>query len=162
MNIYSIFFLCSLLFLSCSSKIATEEEMEDIISPTETGQADVVSVSTSGESNNYQFAVGISSPDVDCNQYANWWEIVSAEGELIYRRILTHSHPSEQPFVRSGGPVAIGPDERVIVRAHMHPVGYGGTAYEGTISGGFEAIQKPADFASDLNEQEPLPTVCTS
>lgn len=145
---------------ACNSKIATEEFEDD--PPKEIGTvADIVSVTTSGEAGNYQFAVGIESPDIDCSQYANWWEVISPDGTLLYRRILGHSHPTEQPFVRSGGPIEITVADEVIIRAHMHPAGYGGTVYRGSVANGFEAAQQTAEFAAELSEQAPLPTGCT-
>ena len=122
--------------------------------------ADVLSVETSGEENAYQFAVEISSPDTGCAQYADWWEVVSEEGALLYRRILTHSHVTEQPFTRSGGPVGIRADTIVFVRAHMHPGGYGGAAFRGSVTGGFEEIRLAPDFAAGLESVAPLPTGC--
>ena len=122
--------------------------------------ADILSVVANGSENAYTFAVEIRSPDTGCDQYADWWEVVTEDGALIYRRILGHSHVSEQPFTRSGGPVQIGPDEIVIVRAHMHPTGYGGTAFRGSFSGGFEEIQLEADFAPELENADPLPNGC--
>ncbi len=155
---------CLVLLLAgsaCNSKIASEEpETEE--APVVSGMvADIVSVSTSGEPGNYQFAVGIESPDIDCSQYANWWEVVTTDGDLLYRRILGHSHPTEQPFVRSGGPVEISEADEVIVRAHMHPAGYGGIVYRGSVAGGFEATTLAEDFATALSEQDPLPSGCT-
>ena len=161
MKAFTLLLFCLLLLASCNSKIASEDDPELDPPAAASGLANIVSVSFSGQENSYQFSVGISSPDVDCDQYANWWEIVSPDSSLIYRRILAHSHPSEQPFVRSGGPVEIGPNDTVIIRAHMHPAGYGGVVYEGSVSAGFEATQKPADFAAELSETAPLPTVCT-
>lgn len=157
---YLVCLLFVSVFMACSSKIASEEPEEE--APTETGDfANIVSVSASGAASNYQFSVGIRSPDVDCDQYANWWEVVSMEGTLLYRRILAHSHPSEQPFVRSGGPVPISETQEVIIRAHMHPSGYGGTVYRGSVESGFQAVQLEEDFAVELSESDPLPTVCT-
>lgn len=123
-------------------------------------QADVVSISVSGEPGTYNFSVTVSSPDEGCSQYADWWEIVSQDGKLIYRRILLHSHVDEQPFTRSGGPVSIEADTIVLVRAHMHPGGYGGTALKGSLEQGFEQVELSADFAADLVETLPLPEGC--
>jgi hypothetical protein len=120
----------------------------------------VRSVEVTGDENAYQFSVEIRSPDTGCEQYADWWEVISEEGDLIYRRILTHSHASEQPFTRSGGLVEINADTIVIVRAHMHPEGYGGAAFRGSMQGGFEEIQLEADFAPDLEFVDPLPAGC--
>lgn len=122
--------------------------------------AEVLSVNVSGSENAYQFSVEIRSPDKGCEQYADWWEVLSPDGDLLYRRILLHSHVNEQPFKRSGGPVAMGADTVVIVRAHMHPHGYGGTALKGSLEKGFEPVQLDANFAPNLDEIEPLPTGC--
>ncbi len=152
----------AIIISACASKIASEEPLPDQTQENAPSNlANVVSVRTTGSATNFQFSVGISSPDEDCDQYANWWEVVTPEGELVYRRILLHSHPTEQPFIRSGGPVAIDAEDEVIVRAFMHPTGYGGTAYRGSISDGFQAVQLPADFAASLSEAAPLPTICT-
>ena len=132
-------------------------------SPQETASwmfAHVLSVEVSGSENAYQFAVEISSPDTGCEQYADWWEVLNEDGKLLYRRILTHSHVSEQPFTRSGGPVLIDVDSIVIVRAHMHPYGYGGVALRGSVNGGFEGIQLGVDFAPELESDDPLPDGC--
>jgi hypothetical protein len=122
--------------------------------------ADVISVEVTGEPDGYQFQVGIASPDTGCDQYADWWEVVTEDGQLIYRRILLHSHVDEQPFVRSGGPVEISGDTVVIVRAHMHPGGYGGSAMHGSPASGFTQMDLPTDFASDLESRPPLPEGC--
>ena len=122
--------------------------------------ADVVSVEVTGSPNAYQFSVGIASPDEGCHQYANWWEVLTKEGELVHRRILDHSHVNEQPFVRSGGPVAIGADTIVVVRAHMHPGGYGGKVMRGTVQTGFEEMELESDFAAEVESEPPQPTGC--
>ena len=82
--------------------------------------ADVIGVQVSGAPGAYQFNVTIKSPDTGCQQYADWWEVVSEDGRLLYRRVLLHSHVDEQPFTRSGGPVPIQADTVVWVRAHEH------------------------------------------
>ena len=123
--------------------------------------ADVLSVKTVGQPSAYRFSVTIQSPDTGCDQYANWWEVISEEGELIHRRILLHSHVNEQPFSRSSGPVVINAEQSVIVRAHMHPTGYGGQALKGSVTEGFSVIELADDFAIGLAQQEPLPTGCS-
>ena len=109
--------------------------------------ANVVLVKVRGLANSYSFSVEIESPDKGCNQYADWWEVLSEDGKLIYRRILAHSHADEQPFIRSGGPVKIDPDTIVWIRAHMHP-------------GGFKKAPLSPQFAADLAKTPPLPDGC--
>ena len=122
--------------------------------------ADIVSVEASGQAQAYDFAVGIKSPDTGCDQYADWWEVLGRNGTLIYRRVLLHSHVDEQPFVRSGGPVPIAADHAVWVRAHMHPGGYGGQAFTGSVESGFRASDLDPAFAADVAGQPPLPEDC--
>ena len=123
-------------------------------------KADVLSVTASGEEGAYRFAVEIRSPDLGCEQYADWWEVVSEDGELLHRRILLHSHVTEQPFTRSGGPVPIDADTVVWVRAHMNVGGYGGTAFKGSVNAGFQQAELDPDFAAGLEETPPLPEDC--
>jgi len=122
--------------------------------------ADVVSVAASGEPGGYRFDVGIESPDRGCDRYADWWEVLDASGNLLHRRVLGHSHVEEQPFVRSGEPVPVQADTAVWVRAHMHPTGYGGTAFKGSVRDGFAAAELEASFAADLAVEPPQPPAC--
>ena len=127
--------------------------------------ADVTGVTISGEAGAYTFDVTVKSADTGCTQYADWWEVVSETGELLYRRILAHSHTEENgtgnPFTRSGGPVAVEADQTVVVRAHMNTVGYKGKIVSGTSALGFsEVTTLPKDFASDIEREEPQPTTC--
>lgn len=150
-----MFLACCFLALACQAPVPPI----DVHVHTAT-RADVVSVETAGEPGAYTFAVGISSPDTGCGQYADWWEMVSADGELLYRRVLTHSHVEEQPFVRSGGPVEIPADRVVWVRAHMHPGGYGGKTWRGAVASGFEQAEPVEGFAAGLAREAPLPAGC--
>ena len=87
--------------------------------------------------------------------------MVSGDGRtLLYRRVLLHSHTDEQPFTRSGGPVDIGPDDIVAVRAHMNTSGYGDVQMLGSVSGGFEAAAAEHSFGLGLESESPLPTSC--
>ncbi len=128
--------------------------------PSPTDQAAVLSINVSGEPGAYNFAVTVSSPDKGCHQYADWWEVISQGGELLYRRILLHSHVNEQPFTRSGGPVPIESDTIVLVRAHLNPGGYGSLAMEGSLDQGFEQVELGDGFAVELEEMPPLPEDC--
>jgi hypothetical protein len=139
-----------------ASPMKTTPETSDATAP----KADVLSVTVSGEPGAYRFAVEIRSPDLGCQQYADWWEVVSEDGELLYRRILMHSHVNEQPFTRSGGPAPVDVDDVVWVRAHMNPGGYGGMAFKGSVSAGFQQAEPDPDFAADLEETPPLPDDC--
>ena len=122
--------------------------------------AQVLKVEATGEANNYIFAVTVSSPDTGCDRYADWWEVITPSGELLYRRVLLHSHVNEQPFKRTGGVVKIQPQQKVIVRVHMSPDGYSLMAQQGTVKDGFKAITLPEDFATQLASVEPLPKSC--
>ncbi|TFG50163.1 MAG: hypothetical protein E4H33_00725 [Anaerolineales bacterium] len=137
-----------------------KEDQVEVVMEVEKIQADVISVEITGSPDQYQFSVGISSPDTGCDQYADWWEVIAAAGELIYRRILLHSRVTDQPFVRSGGPVQIEPDTVVLVRAHMNQAGYGGRVLAGTVATGFIEIFPDPGFGDGLEDEPPLPAGC--
>ncbi len=122
--------------------------------------ANILSVQVTGNPGAYQFAVEIASPDTGCEQYADWWEVFSEDGQLLYRRILLHSHVNEQPFIRSGGPVDIHTDTAVYVRVHMNTVGYGGMLMKGTVQDGFKPADVEAGFGSGLERVPPQPEGC--
>ncbi len=131
--------------------------------PSSSGDYAVVrGVNVSGSAGSYTFSMELKSPDTGCDQYANWWEVLAEDGKLLYRRILVHSHVKEQPFTRSGGPVKIAEGDVVIVRAHMHPSGYGKgkIAMKGSVKDGFQIFDMPESFAPDVEKQAPQPTGC--
>jgi len=127
---------------------------------TQTQFADVLTVRVTGSPGAYQFAVEVVSPDTGCEQYADWWEVFSEDGQLLYRRILLHSHVNEQPFTRSGGLVDIAEDTPVYVRAHMNVAGYGGLVLKGTVRDGFMPVEVETSFGSDLERIPPKPEDC--
>ena len=151
------------LFCIASCAIATSAARSTTPAPAPAGRAvvaDVIEVEARGSAGSYLLRVTVRSPDTGCDQYADWWEVVTPGGELVYRRVLEHSHAKEQPFARSGGPVDLGEEEEVIVRAHMNRGGYGGAALRGTALTGFQPAALAPDFAQQLASQAPLPQGC--
>ncbi len=157
--------------LLCFSNCTTDETVmaptntimlqeADMETPNPATDAKVISVKATGTEGAYHFSVGIESPDTGCEQYANWWEVVTEDGNLIYRRILGHSHVNEQPFVRSGGAVGIKANQVVIVRTHMNTTGYGTRVFKGTVASGFVATTVAEEFAKAVAKQNPVPTGC--
>ena len=122
--------------------------------------ADVTGVTVTGASGSYQFSVTVRSPDTGCDQYSDWWEVIDQDGNLIYRRVLLHSHVGEQPFTRSGGPVILRPDQTVWVRAHLSTGAYGGVAFTGSVAQEFQAVTLEPSFAAQVELQPPLPSSC--
>ncbi len=162
-----IMYFCFLIYaclvsFSCDSMPqemvdSSQEEVDPKESPDE---ASIESVTTQGNAGAYTFSVSISSPDTGCEQYADWWEVISDSGELIYRRILAHSHVDEQPFIRSGSPVPVSADQQVWIRVHMNNTGYSNLGMKGSVDVGFEQITIDSEFAADLDQKEPLPSGC--
>ena len=144
-----------ILLLVTTMPACSAQDSEDA-PPSSDEHANVTNVEVRGDIGDYTFEVTVHSPDTGCDQYANWWEVVTPSGDaLIYRRILAHSHTSEQPFTRSGGPVLIASDSTVVVRAHMNDTGYGGQAMRGSPSGGFQPANLPDGFGAGIEEASP-------
>ena len=129
-------------------------------------RASVTAVRVTGTPGAYTFAVTVESDETGCERYADWWEVVRGDESLAYRRILAHSHPDEQPFTRSGGPVPVAETERVVVRAHLRPDGvaapgvYRGQVLEGSVAEGFSPFEAPRDFGAALEGAPPQPSGC--
>ena len=125
-----------------------------------TAKANVINVSTNGTTGNYRFLVTVQSDETGCKQYANWWEVVSAEGELLYRRILFHSHPHDQPFRRSGGNVNIKNTDIIYIRAHMNTTSYSGDIFKGSVKNGFKKTNDTIKNSQQIEQMSPLPNGC--
>jgi hypothetical protein len=127
--------------------------------------ADVSAVTATGSPAAYSLAVTIESADIDCSQYADWWEVIDETGALVFRRILAHSHTDANgtgnPFTRDGSPVDIAEDQTVVVRAHMNLAGYVGKAMRGSVAEGFtDAPDVGPEFARDVEDDDPQPGGC--
>ena len=155
-----IILILALMLSGCSTTIKSEILPKDTVMSENKSIARVMEVEATGKADSYTFAVTVKSPDTGCDRYADWWEVITPEGELIYRRVLLHSHVDEQPFTRTGGTVAVKPEQEVVVRVHMSPDGYSSLAQQGTVESGFAATELSEGFAADLESVEPLPQNC--
>lgn len=92
------------------------------------GAADVTEVAVRCNSENTcTFAVTVRHDDEGWDHYADSFEILSDDGEVLGTRVLRHPHVNEQPFTRTFQGVKI-PESvsGVRVRAHDSVHGYGG------------------------------------
>lgn len=162
MRYLALFILSGVMLFACSKKnqVKGMDQMEEEEEMSSQEGAAVIKVEVQGNPQQYNFSVTVESPDTGCDQYADWWEVISLDGDFLYRRVLLHSHVSEQPFTRSGGAVAIDAGVEVYVRAHMNNKGYGTKVMKGSPATGFTAIDLANDFAEDLAQKEPLPKDC--
>jgi hypothetical protein len=92
------------------------------------GEADVLGVELSCDPGSVcRFDVTVRHDDQGWEHYANRWEILSPDGEVLATRVLAHPHDHEQPFTRSLSNVKLPADlAGVTVRAHDLIHGYGG------------------------------------
>ena len=96
------------------------------ILPTHAGVADVVEVSVECPST-CSFSVTLRHDDTGWKHYADRWEVLSPQGEVLATRVLHHPHVNEQPFTRSLNNVTI-PESvgEVRIRAHDSVHQFGG------------------------------------
>lgn len=75
----------------------------------------------------WTFEVTVQHEDTGWENYADRWEVLTPEGEVLATRVLAHPHVDEQPFTRSQSGITI-PEvvTQVRVRAHDLVHGYGG------------------------------------
>ena len=92
------------------------------------GEADVTDVEANCDAESgCDFHVTVRHADEGWEHYADRWEVLTLDGEVLGTRELAHPHDNEQPFTRSlrGVRVPEGVDE-VILRARDSRHGYGG------------------------------------
>ena len=99
--------------------------------PALAGEADVLDVVVACNSESIcRFDVTVKHDDEGWNHFANRWEVVSPDGEILATRVLAHPHDNEQPFTRSLANVRIPSDlSEVVVRAHDLQHEYGGEEF---------------------------------
>ena len=96
------------------------------------GEADVVNVKINKTGiQTYSFDVTVLHADSGWEHYANKWDIIDNNGNILGTRVLYHPHENEQPFTRSLAGVHIPQEVRsVTVRAHDLVHQYGGKTVE--------------------------------
>ena len=71
------------------------------------------------------FAVTLEHADQGWNHYADQWDVVTLDGQLLKSRVLYHPHENEQPFTRSLSGVTIPQGIRQVrIRARDSVHGY--------------------------------------
>jgi hypothetical protein len=75
----------------------------------------------------WSFDVTVQHEDTGWEHYADRWEVLSPDGQVLATRVLTHPHVNEQPFTRSQSGIVI-PEGITQVRVQAHDLvhGYGG------------------------------------
>lgn len=92
------------------------------------GPANVVDVAVEKTGTEaFRFDVTIRSDDTGWDGYADAFDIVGSDGDVLGTRVLHHPHENEQPFTRSLTNVTIPVEvDRVTVRAHHSAEGHDG------------------------------------
>jgi len=71
------------------------------------------------------FTVTLEHADEGWTHYADLWEVVTLDGQLLGKRVLYHPHETEQPFTRSLSGVSIPAGTRQVkIRARDSVHGY--------------------------------------
>lgn len=95
--------------------------------PASAGEADVVDARAECRGERCTFVVTVHHADAGWSHYANRFEILDEEGEVLATRVLHHPHVDEQPFTRALQDAEIPKHvTRVRVRAHDSDHGHGG------------------------------------
>lgn len=91
------------------------------------GEADVLDADVDCDGAVCRFSVTVEHADEGWDHYADKWEILDTDGNVLGVRKLLHPHVREQPFTRALGDVEI-PEgvTEVVIRAHDSVHGYGG------------------------------------
>jgi len=100
------------------------------------GEADVQAVTFhQSPDGSYRFDVTLRHADTGWDHYADRWEVLTPQGDVIATRTLYHPHVDEQPFTRSLSGVTLPPGvDQVLIRAHDSVHGYGGKEHRVDLS----------------------------
>lgn len=90
-------------------------------------QADVIEVNVKNQGKNqYRFDVTLQHKDTGWDHFANRWEILDTQGNILATRTLHHPHVNEQPFTRSLSITLPEHIKTVVIRGHDSEHNYGG------------------------------------
>ena len=92
------------------------------------GEVDVLNVEIQKSSQGiFTFSVTLQHEDTGWDHFANKWEIIDEENNILGTRILYHPHVEEQPFTRNLSGLMLSEDlKTVTVRGHDSLHAYGG------------------------------------
>jgi hypothetical protein len=77
-------------------------------------------------SGGYRFDVTVRHGDTGWDHYADRWQVLDEQGQVLATRVLAHPHVHEQPFTRSLSGIKIPANmNKVWVRAHDNVHGDG-------------------------------------
>ncbi|WP_193140465.1 hypothetical protein [Meridianimarinicoccus sp. MJW13] len=86
----------------------------------------VVEARATATGQTWRIDVTLRHPDTGWDHYADGWEVVTPDGQVLGYRELLHPHVQEQPFTRSLTGVAIPADlSDVRIRARCQTDGWG-------------------------------------
>ena len=96
------------------------------------GQADVIDArGTRSADGTWTISATVRHADEGWDHYADRWDVVGADGQVLASRKLLHPHEAEQPFTRSLSGVRIPSGlTAVTIRAHDSLHGLGGREFE--------------------------------
>jgi len=105
--------------------------------PVWAGEADVIDVRVQAQADgSYRFDATVRHMDEGWDHYADAFEIIGPDGDILGTRVLAHPHINEQPFTRSLGGVKIPQGVATVeVRARDKVHGLGGKTYHVTLPG---------------------------
>jgi len=90
------------------------------------GQVEVVDARVKSLGNKqFRFDVTLQHEDAGWKHYANRWEILDSDGNILATRTLYHPHVNEQPFTRSLTATIPDSHKSVIIRGHDSVHQYG-------------------------------------
>lgn len=99
--------------------------------PSWSGEADVIDARAErAPDGSYRIMATLKHADEGWEHYANRWEVLGPDEEILGTRVLYHPHVDEQPFTRTLSDVRVpaGVTE-VTIRAHDSVHGYGGKTF---------------------------------